>query len=181
MECWSILAALHRSTYSSPQSASRCREKPSVCQITVLSFRTERSEVEEPRWITSSDSSGCLDFARHDTPSAEFFDNPPHGFARSRMRGDWPADADVVCARFNCLARGHEPFLITRIRPVWPNSLDGDFESVAQLASQGFDFMWTGDDSVDSCLCAYPGQTDYLVFDVDRDSNLAQRLFSGAG
>ena len=76
------------------------------------------------------------------------------------MRGNWPPDADVVCACFNRFAWSHEPFLIARFCPAWPNSLDGDFESVAELASQGFNFMRTGDESVYSCLCAYPGQTE---------------------
>ena len=97
------------------------------------------------------------------------------------MRGDWPPDPDVVGACFNRFAWSHEPFLIARFCPAWSNSLDGDFEFVAELASLGSNFNRTGDDSVYSCLCAYPGQTEYLMFDVVRDSNLTQRLFGGAG
>src|SRR6516164_138545 len=97
------------------------------------------------------------------------------------MRGDLPPDTDVVCARLNSLPWSHEPSLIARFCPGWSNSLDGDFESVAKLASQGSNFMRTGDDSVYSCLCAYPGQTDYLMFNIVRDSNFTQRSFGGAG
>ena len=71
-----------------------------------------------------------------------------------RMPGDRPPDADVVCARFNCFARSHESFLIARFCPAWPNSLDGDFDSVAELAAKRFDFMRTGHDSIDSCFYA---------------------------
>src|SRR6476619_3720893 len=97
------------------------------------------------------------------------------------MPGNGTPDTDVVCAGFKCFAGRQEPFLIARFCPAWPNSLDGDFESVAELVSQGFNFMRTGDESVYSCLCAYPGQTEYLMFDVVRDSNLTQGLFGGAG
>src|ERR1043166_4614655 len=81
--------------------------------------------------------------------SAEFFNNLPHGFARLRMLGDGPPNADVVCARLNCFPRSHESFLIARFCPTWPNSLNRDLDSVAQLAAKWFDFTGTGHDSID--------------------------------
>ena len=70
------------------------------------------------------------------------------------MSGDGPPDADVVCARLDCFARSHEPFLIARFGPAWSNSLDGDFDSVAEFAAKQFDFVRTGHDAIDSCFCA---------------------------
>src|SRR5215471_6184295 len=74
-----------------------------------------------------------------------------NGFPRVSMAGDGSADPDVVCPRFNCFPWSHEPFLIARFCPIWPNSLDRDFDSVVKLSSQGFDFTRTGHDSIDSC------------------------------
>jgi hypothetical protein len=68
------------------------------------------------------------------------------------MPGDRPPDADVVCARLDCFARGHESFLIAWFCPGWPNSLDGDFDFVAELAAKLFDFVRTGYDAIDSSL-----------------------------
>src|SRR5437870_12490473 len=98
-------------------------------------------------------------------------------FPRLRMGCDGSADADIVCSRFDCLSRGHEPFLIARFCPAWPNSLDSDFDSVAKLEAQRFDFTRTGNHSIDSCFCASSGQPEYLILDGVRDSNFAQRLF----
>src|SRR5213594_832764 len=61
------------------------------------------------------------------------------GFARSRMRSDRPTDADIVCARLDCLVRRHESFLIARLRPARTNSLDRDFDSLSKFRTQGFD------------------------------------------
>ena len=52
--------------------------------VTVLSFRAELSAVEEPRRIAPTDSSGCLDFARHDTlqvSSSRIFRTASRGWA----------------------------------------------------------------------------------------------------
>src|SRR5258705_3550828 len=96
------------------------------------------------------------------------------------MPGNGPPDTDVVCSRFKCFARRQESFLIARFCPAWPNTLDGDFDSFAELAAQGFDFMRTRHDTIDPCCCAQLGQTNYLVVDGVGDSKFAQRLLGSA-
>src|SRR5262245_59185743 len=96
------------------------------------------------------------------------------------MRSDRPPDSDVVCAGFKCFMWSHEPFLIVWFCPGRTNCLDGDFDSVAELLAKQLDFTRTGHDSIDSCFCAYLGQTDYLALDGVCDSNVAQRSLGGA-
>ena len=52
------------------------------------------------------------------------------------MRGDWPTNADMICASVDCLARRHESFLIARLRPDRTNSLNDDFDLVAEFRPQ---------------------------------------------
>src|SRR5262245_59447294 len=97
------------------------------------------------------------------------------------MPDNGPADADVVCACFNCLARGHESLLIARFYPARANSLDRDFDSVAELAPKASDFMRTGHEAINSCFDSQRGQAQDLVLDFVGDSNFAQRLLGRAG
>src|SRR5262245_61799591 len=97
------------------------------------------------------------------------------------MRGNGPSDADVICTRVNRFAWSHEPLLIARFCPTWPNSLHSDSDSVTELATQGFDFMRTGDEPVDARCYAQLREAYYLRLDRVCDPNFAKRLFSGAG
>src|SRR5439155_2183668 len=83
-------------------------------------------------------------------PLAEFLQNLRHSFARLRMRGDRTPNADVICASSKRLARRHESFLIARLGPTRANSLNSNFDFVADFRAELFDFMRTGYDSVDS-------------------------------
>jgi hypothetical protein len=49
------------------------------------------------------------------------------------MRRDWSTDTDIICARFHCLPRRHESFLIARLGPYRTNSLNDYFDFVAEF------------------------------------------------
>ena len=89
----------------------------------------------------------------------------------------WSTNADVVRARFECLAWSHESLLIVRLRPAWANSLNRDLDLVAESRAQRSNFVRTGYDSIDSRFYAQFGESHDLIVDFAGDSNLAQRLF----
>src|ERR1043166_9429738 len=96
------------------------------------------------------------------------------------MRSDWPANADVICTRFECLARRHESFLIARLCPGRANSLNSDLDFVAELRTQLLDFMRTDCNAVDSCCDTQPGESQNLFVHFAGYSDFAHRLFRRA-
>src|SRR5437762_3900698 len=96
------------------------------------------------------------------------------------MRGDRTPNADVICASSKRLARRHESFLIARLGPTRANSLNSNFDFVADFRAELFDFMRTGYDSVDSSFNPQFGEAQDLVVHFAVDSDFAQRLFRRA-
>jgi len=66
------------------------------------------------------------------------------------VAGDWPANYQIVCAGFDCLARRHEPLLIARLRPTRPDSRNNDLNFVAEFAPQKSRFERAGNQTIDS-------------------------------
>src|SRR5947207_14987783 len=94
------------------------------------------------------------------------------------MCSDGSADTDVVCACFDRLTRSHESLLITRFCPTWPNSLDGNFDSVIEFATKRFNFTRTGDDSMDSCFDSKSSEAHHLDLFFSGDSIFHTRWYA---
>ena len=93
------------------------------------------------------------------------------------MRCDRPAYDKIVRASFDRLTRCHCSSLIASCRPARSNSRNNDFDLIIEVTTKRFDFVWTGYNSIDSCINAQFRQAQHLIVDFVLNSNFAQCLF----
>src|SRR5262249_30923602 len=111
----------------------------------------------------------------------ELSQNLLNRFARIFVCGNRPPDHEIIGAGLDCLARSHDAFLISVLRPAWPHSRNNQFDFIAKLRAQESHFERTGNEAINAGCNAQIAKSQYVPIELLFNSDLIQRVLRRAG